>query len=231
MKVRCSVCDLDLGGQRRTCPNFWCHRTDRGFDVVWSAGAHTGNTRRSIAALKYRGDTSAAAALAAPLAAVLLGHPGAFEDVELIAAVPGHPSPGRPVDHSGALLEALRTQVGHLWEVDDLRPAVVVKRRQVRPMTGLPSMGARRIHAAGELRDALEVPDPSRIQGRRILVVDDVLTGGSTLREVALALRRAGAAAVSGLVVARRPLRAQSDLSGPNQGVPGRNRGHAKTPW
>lgn len=207
MKVHCSVCDLELGDHWTACPNFWCHRTDRGFDVVWSAAAHAGDTRRSIAALKYRGDLSAADALTAPLAAVLLSHPGAFDDVELITTVPGHPSKRRPIDHTAALLGSLRTQVGHLWEVDHLCPPVIVKRREVAPMTGLSSIGARRVHAAGELRGALEVPDPSRVRDLRILVVDDVLTGGSTLREVALALRQAGASAVSGLVVARRPLR------------------------
>lgn len=175
--------------------------------MVWSAAAHAGPTRRSIAALKYRGDRAAADALAAPLAAVLLAHPGAFEEVDLLTTVPGRISPDRPVDHTGMLLESLRALVGHLWVVDHRRPPVIVKRREVTSMTGLGSMGARRLHAAGELRGALEVTDPSRIRDRRILVVDDVLTGGSTLREVALALREAGATAVSGLVVARRALR------------------------
>ena len=59
------------------------------------------------------------------------------------------------------------------------------------------------LRAACDLRAALEVRDPSRVSGRRVLVVDDVFTDGSTLREVAGVLRGAGAAAVSGLVLAR----------------------------
>ena len=43
------------------------------------------------------------------------------------------------------------------------------------------------------------------IQGQRVVLVDDVMTTGSTLREAAHALRRAGAARVTALVFARTP--------------------------
>jgi ComF family protein len=44
-----------------------------------------------------------------------------------------------------------------------------------------------------------------RFDGRHVLLVDDVLTSGSTLDEAAAALKRAGAARVTNLVVARTP--------------------------
>ena len=43
----------------------------------------------------------------------------------------------------------------------------------------------------------------SRINGKRILLVDDVFTTGSTLKEAALALKRAGAGAVFALTAAK----------------------------
>jgi predicted amidophosphoribosyltransferase len=43
------------------------------------------------------------------------------------------------------------------------------------------------------------------LAGLRIAVIDDVMTTGATLDEVAAALKRAGAARVTNLIVARTP--------------------------
>ena len=43
----------------------------------------------------------------------------------------------------------------------------------------------------------------AQLQGRRLLLVDDVSTTGATLRSTAMALRQAGAADVNALVIAR----------------------------
>ncbi|MGB3290478.1 MAG: phosphoribosyltransferase family protein, partial [Burkholderiaceae bacterium] len=51
---------------------------------------------------------------------------------------------------------------------------------------------------------------PQRVQGQHIAVVDDVLTTGSTLNSIALAFKEAGAASVTGLVLARTPYRSGS---------------------
>jgi hypothetical protein len=61
---------------------------------------------------------------------------------------------------------------------------------------------ARRRIAEGELRAALAVPEPERVAGRRVLVFDDVYSEGFSLREMARALRQAGAVEVAGLVLA-----------------------------
>lgn len=53
------------------------------------------------------------------------------------------------------------------------------------------------------LHGAFAVVKP--VHGLRIALVDDVMTSGATLREAALALRRAGAADVQAWVVARTP--------------------------
>ena len=55
------------------------------------------------------------------------------------------------------------------------------------------------------LRGAFSVPDPDRVAGQRLALVDDVMTTGSTLDEAAQTLLAAGAASVIALVVARTP--------------------------
>lgn len=63
--------------------------------------------------------------------------------------------------------------------------------------------------AAGhELRSVLQIPDPARTAGCKILVFDDVCTTGSQLNAVAgYLLDHGGAAQVRGLVLARAPWR------------------------
>ncbi|WP_246116181.1 ComF family protein [Denitromonas halophila] len=55
------------------------------------------------------------------------------------------------------------------------------------------------------LRDAFDC-DIS-VNGARVLLIDDVMTTGATLGALAACLKKAGAAAVSNLVIARTPLR------------------------
>ncbi len=50
---------------------------------------------------------------------------------------------------------------------------------------------------------AVEPLSAAALQGRRVLLVDDVMTSGASLHEAASQLRKAGAADVGGLVVAR----------------------------
>ncbi|MEX0759520.1 MAG: phosphoribosyltransferase family protein, partial [Tistlia sp.] len=59
----------------------------------------------------------------------------------------------------------------------------------------------RKLNVAG----AFAVPPPARraLKGRRVLLVDDVLTTGATLSACARTLKRAGAASVDALVLAR----------------------------
>jgi len=200
---RCQICDVPLEGWRR-CPNFWCGRDDRGWDVAWAVAEHRGPVRDAIAALKYHGDRSQVVVLAALLARYLLAHAPEFEDVDLIVPVPSNVGRRRAFDPIGAVCAA--APVHDLWPVAG-PGEVVAKAYETRPLADAPSAAARRLWAAAEVRPALVVPDPAAVRGRRVLAVDDVFTDGSTLREVARVLRAAGAGAVSGLVLARRPVR------------------------
>jgi predicted amidophosphoribosyltransferase len=165
--------------------------------------------RHAIARLKYRAERRWVAPLAGLLAAYLLEHAPCFDEVDLVVGVPA--DAGRPVDHVGLLLGAAAPAVGDLWPVA-APGAVLAKRIETRPLTAAPSIAARRLRAAVEVRPSLVVTDARALAGARVLAVDDVLTDGSTLREVALALRRAGAVAVSGLVLARQPVTGAASL-------------------
>ncbi len=53
------------------------------------------------------------------------------------------------------------------------------------------------------VKGAFAVPDPALVKGKNVLLLDDVYTTGSTVRECAKVLRRAGARQVEVLTVAR----------------------------
>jgi ComF family protein len=66
----------------------------------------------------------------------------------------------------------------------------------------------RALDREGRLRNvrgafAVEPSRVARVKGRHVLLVDDVMTSGASLHAAALALRQAGAAGVSALVLAR----------------------------
>ena len=68
-----------------------------------------------------------------------------------------------------------------------------------------PQVGLSRIQRAANVQGAFKVPQDKRhlIEGRRIVLVDDVLTSGATSNAAARVLLRAGAAQVDPLVFAR----------------------------
>jgi ComF family protein len=83
-----------------------------------------------------------------------------------------------------------------------LVPALVARVRDTRPQARLhPDQRQRNI------RHGFLVPPPAleRVRGQHIGVVDDVMTTGATLNELAATLKRFGAARVTNLVFARTP--------------------------
>jgi ComF family protein len=84
----------------------------------------------------------------------------------------------------------------------------LVRRRDTASQTGL----TRRQRRAN-MRGAFAVTRPDRVKGRTILVIDDVMTTGTTAGECARVLRRAGAREVFVATVARATKEATAGLT------------------
>jgi ComF family protein len=74
-----------------------------------------------------------------------------------------------------------------------------------RHLARVPQAGLGRTERRRNLQGAFQVADASKVAGRRIALVDDVVTTGATVAEAAGALMAAGAAAVQVWALARTP--------------------------
>jgi len=175
-----------------------CGRCRRGLSLFrsgFSLGPYEGGLRAVIHELKFHGrrrvaDRLAERMAASPAAAAVLTS-GA-----VLVPVPLHPRRRRQrgFNQSELLARALARRCPLVTVAAD----AVVRRKETPPQTGL-SAAARRSNVAG----AFAVRRRCRVDGRVVVVVDDVVTTGATARACAAALREAGAAEVRLLSAAR----------------------------
>jgi predicted amidophosphoribosyltransferase len=196
------------------CGNDWCDRVDRWWSVVWAVGLHVGALRTAIVRYKYRREARWADVFGRLLLGYLDEHMPWFDDYDLLVPMPAFVGPGarRWWDPVGRFVSVAEGLSGRRWPV---ARDMIVKTVETPPMAGV-GLGQRRSRAEGALRRSLRVPDSGRVAGTRLLIIDDVFTEGSTLREVARALMKAGATEVAGLALARQPwLRRRPGSSSP----------------
>lgn len=151
-----------------------------------------GGARDLVHHLKYDG----LSALGAPMAALMAGDAAPIP-FDVIVPVPLHRGRerSRGYNQSALLARGLARGLGARYDGEALR--------RVRPTKPL----ARSMDAAERraiVRDAFRA-EPSRVERRHILLIDDVITTGATLDACAVALRAAGAAGVRALTFARAP--------------------------
>jgi ComF family protein len=126
-----------------------------------------------------------------------------LDDIEVIVPVPLHASRlwVRRYNQSSELARVLGRQSGKA-----VAPLALVRVRATPSQGEMPSAKARRRN----MRGAFQVPPGKRaaVEGKAVMLIDDVLTTGATVEACARALKRAGAAKVHVLALARvvRPL-------------------------
>ena len=84
-------------------------------------------------------------------------------------------------------------------ELGDVAVETLRKGRNTQAQSGLSDDAARRANVLG----AYTIVDPELVEGKRVLLIDDVVTTGSTFSECARVLRSAGAAGVVCATLAR----------------------------
>lgn len=124
-------------------------------------------------------------------------------EADLVVAIPLHWRRmwGRGFNQAEVLAQRMSAAVGK-------KPARVLKRvKATDAQSRQTSVTARKRNLA----QAFHVKEPALVEGKRVLLVDDVLTTGATCIEAARALRRAGAKRVDVVVVAVPDLRSAAE--------------------
>ncbi len=180
-------------GERILCGA--CLRTPPEFDRARAVFRYDEASRGLILAFKHADRT-----YAAPAYGRWLARAGAelLAEADIVAPVPLHWTrlAWRRYNQAALLAQAASRAVGRRCLAD-----LLVRVRRTRQQQGDMGRAARRRN----IRRAFAVRDRHRVavEGRRVVVVDDVYTTGATVEECARVLREAGAGAVDVLTLAR----------------------------
>lgn len=164
------------------------------FAKARAVGIYDQSLRRAIHALKFDAMVSLAPPLGHQLVRAFRAH-WPDGDIDLIAPVPLHRRRLRQRGFNQAFLLIAGWPVA--GEVSIMRD-LLVRHRETCPQTGL-DRGQRRIN----IKNAIAMRRPGQSTGRRVLLVDDVLTTGATADACAHVLLRDGATRVDVLTLAR----------------------------
>jgi len=183
----CSVCSDALA------PSPVARRLIDGTPVV-SALDYDGVVRSAILAFKEQGRTDVARRLAVPLAAAMAEAMSAAAAGAEILPVPTSPAAYRRRGYDPVALLVRRAGLRATRELATTRRAAQQKKLTADERSGNRDGYLRAVHALG---------------GRRFLLVDDVLTTGSTLAEASRAVRAGGGEVVAAATLAYTQKRAQ----------------------
>ena len=191
----CTRCGrfFDGDGEPHACAA--CVEARAPFSVHRSAARYEGAVKDVLLLFKYRSLRPLGRPLAGFVHAALRGANALWADADFLVPVPLHRRRRRERGFNQA--EVLAEELSRLSGLP-VQARLMRKILPVRPQTSLRSDERRT-----NVRGAYRVVRPDDVGGKTIILVDDVFTTGSTMRECALMLRRAGAKDVRGLTVAR----------------------------
>lgn len=178
----CHTCGVPVPGSilASTGVCSYCRKGLWDFDLARSWGSYAGNLRSVIQSYKFCGYQRLAWSLSTLLKSCFQKH---FPDTHFdsLVPVPSHPNRirKRGFDHTLLLARTLSERIG--IRVD---PAIV-RVRHTAPQFGLSLERRRR-----NLRRAFGPRNGAGLAGNNVLIVDDVMTTGSTVQEVASTIRR-----------------------------------------
>ncbi len=172
-----------------------CTNKPPSFEVARAVGIFENELRAAIHALKYYGNQPVAKDLSDLMIDYASKHPNFIEAVDIIIPIPIHIRRERLRGYNQAVLLAHPLSKAFSIPLDK---KVLIRKKLCRPQVELS-----RENRAANVKGAFAVRFPERVKGKVILLVDDVLTTGSTADSASMELLKAGAKSVRVFTVAR----------------------------
>ncbi len=191
----CRRCGRQLRGSglaRNICPD--CVRNSPHFDRAFSPCSYEGVIRELIQEFKYKKKDYLGQSLSRLLVEFIKEYALPMEIIEWVIPVPLHKTRMREREFNQAGVLA-----GHVAEEFKIKMLEdnLIRHRYTKTQTELETSDR-----LLNIRDSFLVKREKEIQGKNILLVDDVLTTGATSSEAASVLKRAGARIVFVLTLA-----------------------------
>ncbi len=168
-----------------------CRGKPPAFTQAWSVFPYQSPLREAIILFKYQKKRS----LTKPFLQIMIPALPTLPAIDALMPVPLHPERLREREYNQSLLLA------HGLSRHLRVPLLLSCLSRIKPT--VPQTSLSKKERLKNLHRAFSIQNTSRIQGQRILLIDDVFTTGITLHECAKTLRRAGSGPVYGLTLAR----------------------------
>lgn len=190
----CSKCGkpfLNAAGKNHRCSV--CLKTKWHFSKAYAVFVYKEPVTKVIHSFKYHRATSCLATFRALKNS--LAHLKENADVDLVIPVPLHK---KRLRHRGFNQAQILASCLFPDQKHKINPHILMRTTETPLQTNLSGKARRR-----NLKNAFSVTNTAAVKGKKIMLVDDVFTTGTTLNECARTLRKAGAKDVQALTLAR----------------------------
>ena len=185
----CTICGIPFHGKDNICPD--CKNNTPPYDALRSLTQYGGVIRECIHDLKYRNNQSLGEFFSSRMVDLIRGEGW---EADLVVPVPLSPDrqTERGYNQSALLARPIALKLGWRYQ-----PVCLTRNRNTKSQVSL-SIEERKHNVA----DAFTAV-PEMVAGKKVLLIDDVTTTGSTLIECVRALKRDGAKTVYCLTLSR----------------------------
>lgn len=185
----CAFCGNEVSQNEAVC--FECRTNNIYFDAVASWAVYGGTLREAIHALKYRQDVALGDFFSTYLISILRTRGWVFD-----LALPVPISPDRMKERGYNQSALLSRPISQFFRVEHSSDSL----KRVKE-TGT-QVNRTRLERDKFLEDAFS-GNPAKLKDRQVLLVDDIITTGSTINHCAKALKEAGASKVMVISIAK----------------------------